>query len=74
MCFRTGAQGIMVKAYGGVLILADFLLLLIKILYYIGEGIYRLFVPAEEKSVAGEIVLVWTTSKHTVACLGEPKE
>ncbi|XP_076671590.1 17-beta-hydroxysteroid dehydrogenase 13-like isoform X2 [Andrena cerasifolii] len=49
---------IMVKAYGGVLILADFLLLLVKVLYYIGEGIYRLFVPVEEKSVAGEIVLV----------------
>ncbi|XP_076244046.1 short-chain dehydrogenase/reductase family 16C member 6-like isoform X2 [Calliopsis andreniformis] len=48
----------MVKAYGGVLIVADVLLLLIKILYYILEGIYRLFVPFEEKSVAGEIVLV----------------
>ncbi|KOC62508.1 Short-chain dehydrogenase/reductase family 16C member 6 [Habropoda laboriosa] len=48
----------MVRAYGGVLVLADVLLLLLKILYYIGEGIYRLLVPVEEKSVAGEIVLV----------------
>lgn len=56
--FRAVVKEIMVKAYGGVLILADFLLLLVKILYYIGEGIYRLFVPIEEKSVAGEIVLV----------------
>lgn len=48
----------MVKAYGGVLIVADVLLLILKLLYYIGEGIYRLFVPVEEKSVAGEIVLV----------------
>ncbi|XP_043264380.1 short-chain dehydrogenase/reductase family 16C member 6-like isoform X3 [Colletes gigas] len=51
-------QETMVKAYGGVLILTDVLLLLVKILYFIGEGIYRLFVPAEEKNVAGEIVLI----------------
>ncbi|XP_076168921.1 short-chain dehydrogenase/reductase family 16C member 6-like isoform X1 [Ptiloglossa arizonensis] len=55
---QRGFQEIMVKAYGGVLILADVLLLLLKTLYYIGEGIYRLFVPVEEKNVAGEIVLV----------------
>lgn len=48
----------MVKAYGGMVILADVLLLLLKILYFMGEGIYRLFVPVEEKNVAGEIVLV----------------
>ncbi|CAK9828709.1 Short-chain dehydrogenase/reductase family 16C member 6 [Anthophora retusa] len=55
---RTVLREIMVRAYGGVLVLADVLLLLLKILYYIGEGIYRLIVPVEEKSVAGEIVLV----------------
>lgn len=57
-CCRATFQEIMVKACGGVLIVADVLLLLLKIFCYIVEGIYRLFVPVEEKSVAGEIVLV----------------
>lgn len=48
----------MVNAYGGVLIVADVLMLIIKIIFYLFESIYRFFVPAEEKSVAGEIVLV----------------
>ncbi|XP_066581195.1 short-chain dehydrogenase/reductase family 16C member 6-like isoform X2 [Prorops nasuta] len=48
----------MVKAYGGALVLVDAVVLLLKILYYIGESIYRFFVPLEEKSVAGEIVLI----------------
>lgn len=48
----------MVKAYNGALIIADVLVLIFKILYYICESIYKLFVPAEEKSVVGEIVLV----------------
>lgn len=48
----------MVKAYSGALIIADVLLLLLKVLYCIFEGIYRFFLPADEKSVAGEIVLV----------------
>ncbi|XP_076292024.1 short-chain dehydrogenase/reductase family 16C member 6-like isoform X3 [Lasioglossum baleicum] len=48
----------MVKAYGGALIAVDIFMILLKIFYYIGEGIYRLFVPVEEKSVAGETVLV----------------
>lgn len=51
-------QAIMVKAYNGALILADVLLLILKILYYICESVYKFFVPPEEKSVAGEIVLV----------------
>ncbi|XP_003707776.1 short-chain dehydrogenase/reductase family 16C member 6 isoform X2 [Megachile rotundata] len=55
---RVTFKEIMAKAYGGVLIVADVLLLLLKILCYIVEGVYRLFVPVEEKSVAGEIVLV----------------
>ncbi|CAL7941050.1 unnamed protein product [Xylocopa violacea] len=46
------------KAFGGLLVLIDILLLVVKILYYIGEGIYRLIVPVEQKSVVGEIVLV----------------
>ncbi|XP_070161896.1 short-chain dehydrogenase/reductase family 16C member 6-like isoform X1 [Polyergus mexicanus] len=51
----------MVKAYNGALILADVLLLILKILYYICESVYKFFVPTEEKSVAGEIVLITGT-------------
>lgn len=40
------------------MILLDFLLVLLKMIYFIGESIYKLFVPAAEKNVAGEIVLV----------------
>ncbi|XP_025157211.1 short-chain dehydrogenase/reductase family 16C member 6 [Harpegnathos saltator] len=36
----------------------EFLFLILKIFYYICEGVYRLIVPREEKSVVGEIVLV----------------
>ncbi|XP_058795555.1 short-chain dehydrogenase/reductase family 16C member 6 [Phymastichus coffea] len=48
----------MVKAYDGALILADLLVLLLKVVYYAIEGFYRFFFPVDEKSVAGEIVLV----------------
>jgi len=48
----------MVKAYNGALVLADILLIILKILYYICESVYKFFIPPEEKSVAGEIVLV----------------
>ncbi|XP_019886893.1 17-beta-hydroxysteroid dehydrogenase 13 isoform X2 [Ooceraea biroi] len=51
----------MVKAYNGALILADVLLLILKILYYIFESVYKFFVPTKEKSVAGEIVLITGT-------------
>ncbi|XP_072751982.1 short-chain dehydrogenase/reductase family 16C member 6-like isoform X2 [Anoplolepis gracilipes] len=51
----------MVKAYNGALVLADILLLILKLLYYICESIYKFFVPTEEKSVAGEIVLITGT-------------
>lgn len=57
--FRENFKRDMVNAYGGVLIVADVLMLIIKIIFYLFESIYRFFVPAEEKSVAGEIVLVW---------------
>lgn len=60
--YREQASAAMVSAYGGALVLADVLVLLVKIFYYIIEAIYRLFVPHEEKSVAGEIVLVIITS------------
>lgn len=55
---RPENQATMVKAYNGALVLADVLLLILKILYYICESIYKFFVPSEEKSVVGEIVLV----------------
>lgn len=41
------------------LVLLDTLLLVLKILYDIIFGIYRLCIPVEEKSVIGEIVLVF---------------
>jgi len=48
----------MVNAYNGALLLADVLLLILKILYYICESVYKFFVPTKEKSVVGEIVLI----------------
>lgn len=48
----------MVKAYEGALILVDVLLLLVRILFWTLEGIYRAIVQPEEKNVAGEIVLI----------------
>lgn len=44
--------------HDSVLIAAEFLLLILKILYYICEGTYRLLVPIKKKSVAGEVVLI----------------
>lgn len=62
----------MVTAYNGALVIADVLLLLLKIFYYVIEAVYRFFVPVDEKSVAGEIVLVsifcariWKKPKQT---------
>lgn len=48
----------MAQVYTGALVVADVLLLLLKIFYFIGDAIYRLFVPTKEKDVKGEIVLV----------------
>lgn len=39
-------------------IILEFLLLILKVLYYICEEVYRLFVSREKKSVTGEVVLV----------------
>lgn len=41
-------------------IIAEFLLLVLKIIYYICEATYKLIVPKKEKIVTGEIVLVCT--------------
>ena len=49
---------VMVKAYEGALILADVCLLIVKMLFWLLESIYRTIVPPEEINVAGEIVLV----------------
>lgn len=48
----------MAQVYTGALVIVDVLLMLLKILYCIGEAIYKLFVPTKEKDVTGEIVLV----------------
>ncbi|KAK2580537.1 hypothetical protein KPH14_007672 [Odynerus spinipes] len=55
---RTVLQTTMAQVYTGALVVADVLLLLLKIFYFIGDAIYRLFVPTKEKDVTGEIVLV----------------
>ncbi|XP_020300394.1 short-chain dehydrogenase/reductase family 16C member 6-like [Pseudomyrmex gracilis] len=39
-------------------VLVQILSVILKVLYYICESVYRLFVSAEKKNVAGEIVLV----------------
>lgn len=41
-----------------MLLLAEILVLVFKIFYYICESIYKLFAPIKRKSVAGEIVLI----------------
>ncbi|XP_043285438.1 epidermal retinol dehydrogenase 2-like [Venturia canescens] len=48
----------MVKAYEGAVIVLDVLLLLVRIVFWTLEGIFRMIVPCEERNVAGEIVLV----------------
>ncbi|XP_046813641.1 short-chain dehydrogenase/reductase family 16C member 6-like isoform X2 [Vespa crabro] len=51
----------MAQVYTGALVVVDVLLTLLKILYCIGEAIYKLFVPTKEKDVTGEIVLITGT-------------
>ncbi|XP_043593284.1 short-chain dehydrogenase/reductase family 16C member 6 isoform X2 [Bombus pyrosoma] len=51
----------MVQVQEALLVLLDTLLLVLKILYDIALGIYRLCIPVEEKSVIGEIVLITGT-------------
>jgi len=43
-----------------LLLLAEILLLILKVVYYICKDVYRLIIPPKIKSVAGEIVLVRT--------------
>ncbi|XP_011692756.1 PREDICTED: uncharacterized protein LOC105452902 [Wasmannia auropunctata] len=52
------SQTIGVKAYNTLLFLAEILLLVLKIVYYICETVYRLIVPPKKKDIAGEIVLI----------------
>ncbi|XP_011699709.1 PREDICTED: short-chain dehydrogenase/reductase family 16C member 6-like, partial [Wasmannia auropunctata] len=52
------AETIGVKAYNTLLFLAEILLLVLKIVYYICENVYRLIVPPKKKDVDGEIVLI----------------
>ncbi|XP_014486626.1 PREDICTED: 17-beta-hydroxysteroid dehydrogenase 13-like isoform X2 [Dinoponera quadriceps] len=58
---RNKCQAIVLKACNGVLFLADVLLLILKIAYYICGSVCKFFVPTQEKSVAGEIVLITGT-------------
>ncbi|XP_071627291.1 short-chain dehydrogenase/reductase family 16C member 6-like isoform X2 [Temnothorax longispinosus] len=51
-------QTIVIKTYNMLLFLAELLFLILKVVYYICEDIYRLIVPTKKKSVAGEIVLI----------------
>ncbi|KAL6437448.1 hypothetical protein ACFW04_005139 [Cataglyphis niger] len=48
----------MKKLYDGVLLLAEILFLILKVLYFFCESIFTIFIPRTRKSVAGEIVLV----------------
>ncbi|XP_011699710.1 PREDICTED: short-chain dehydrogenase/reductase family 16C member 6-like, partial [Wasmannia auropunctata] len=52
------SQIIRVKSNNILFLLAEILLLVLKIVYYICEDVYRLIVPPKKKNVAGEIVLV----------------
>ncbi|XP_071581731.1 17-beta-hydroxysteroid dehydrogenase 13-like [Temnothorax nylanderi] len=49
---------IMIQTYNMLLLLAEILFLILKVVYYICEDVYRLIVPTKKKSVAGEIVLI----------------
>ncbi|XP_032671620.1 short-chain dehydrogenase/reductase family 16C member 6-like [Odontomachus brunneus] len=43
---------------GILFIILKLLVLILKVLYYICEGTYRLFVPRQKKDVSGEVVLI----------------
>ncbi|KAI4500311.1 hypothetical protein M0802_004728 [Mischocyttarus mexicanus] len=55
---RSQLKADMVQVYTGALVVVDFLWMLLKIIYCIGEAIYKLLVPMKEKDVKGEIVLI----------------
>ncbi|XP_011640988.1 short-chain dehydrogenase/reductase family 16C member 6-like [Pogonomyrmex barbatus] len=52
------AQTILINTSNVLLLLVEILLLFLKILYYIGESVFRLIVPTKKKSLTDEIVLV----------------
>ncbi|XP_011692757.1 PREDICTED: short-chain dehydrogenase/reductase family 16C member 6-like [Wasmannia auropunctata] len=52
------SQTIGLKLYDTLLFLSEILLLVLKIVYYICEAVYRLIVPPKKKNVVGEIVLI----------------
>ncbi|KAL6266909.1 hypothetical protein P5V15_003737 [Pogonomyrmex californicus] len=49
---------ILINTSNVLLLLVEILLLFLKILYYIGESVFRLIVPTKKKSLTDEIVLV----------------
>lgn len=53
-----GEQSAATQAIEVVKIIFELLLFLVKYVYYYGESIFRMFVPREQKSVQGEIVLI----------------
>ncbi|XP_070168222.1 short-chain dehydrogenase/reductase family 16C member 6-like isoform X1 [Polyergus mexicanus] len=48
----------MMKIYDSMLLLAEILFLILKVLYFICESIFTIFIPTTRKSVADEIVLI----------------
>ncbi|XP_011694272.1 PREDICTED: epidermal retinol dehydrogenase 2-like, partial [Wasmannia auropunctata] len=55
---NESSQTIGLKIYETLLFLAEILLLVLKIVYYICKAVYRLIVPPKKKNVVGEIVLI----------------
>ncbi|XP_050452082.1 17-beta-hydroxysteroid dehydrogenase 13-like isoform X4 [Cataglyphis hispanica] len=48
----------MKKLYDGMLLLAEILFLILKVLYFFCESVFTIFIPTTRKSVAGEVVLI----------------
>ncbi|KAK7789584.1 hypothetical protein R5R35_009951 [Gryllus longicercus] len=51
-------SGLMVKVYSAAVLLLDVLVLLVRVMAALGESLFRLIVPPQEKSVVGEVVLI----------------
>ncbi|XP_047121903.1 epidermal retinol dehydrogenase 2-like isoform X2 [Schistocerca piceifrons] len=54
-------RGMLLKVYSGLVLAADALLVLLRVLLAILEALFSKFLPAKEKSVAGEIALITGT-------------
>uniref|UniRef100_A0A1B0DM79 Uncharacterized protein n=1 Tax=Phlebotomus papatasi TaxID=29031 RepID=A0A1B0DM79_PHLPP len=49
------------RVYSAIVLIFDLIMIFVQWTYFVFEGIYLLFKPPEEKSVAGEIVLITGT-------------